>query len=93
MKKKFHFTDDSWWDSPGCSCCEASLMEAYNSEDTDPSLGTAHYKLECYIQAILTVLRKRNHSCYFDPEALYLMEEEEINALCKAMEIEVEIYG
>lgn len=89
--RRFHFTDDSWWDSPGCSCCEASLMEAYNSEDTDPSLGTAHYKLECYIQAILTTLLRRNHSCYFDPEALYLMEEDEIKALCAAMKIEVEI--
>lgn len=88
---RFYFTDDSWWDSPGCSCCEASLMEAYNSEDTDPSLGTAHYKLECYIQAIATVLIKRNHSC--DPEALYLLEEEELHALCKAMEIEVEVHG
>lgn len=89
---KFYFTDDSWWDSPGCSCCAATLMEAYNSEDTDPSLGTAHYKLECYIQAINTVLLKRNRYCYFDPEALYLMEEEEIEALCVAMEIEVEIH-
>lgn len=89
--KKFYFTDNSWWDSQGCSCCEASLMEVYNSEDTDPSLGTAHYKLECYIKAIYTVMIKRNHSCDFDPEALYLMEEVEIEALCKAMGIEVEI--
>lgn len=91
--KKFKFTNDSWWDSPGCSCCEASLMEAYNSEDTDPSLGTAHYRLECYIQAIITVLLKRNDSCYFDPEALYLMEEDEIKDLCASMGIEVEING
>lgn len=91
--RKFYFTDDSWWDYLGCSCCEASLMEAYNSEDTDPSLGTAHYKLECYIHAILTVLLERNDSCYFDPEALYLLEEEEIESLCAVMEIEVEIYG
>lgn len=89
--KRFYFTNDSWWDSPGCSCCEASLMEAYNSEDTDPSLGTAHYRLECYIQAIITVLLERNRSCYFDPEALYLMEEDEIKDLCASMGIEVEI--
>lgn len=88
---KFHFTDDSWWDSPGCSCCPASLMEAYNSEDTDPSLGTAHCIFDCYVRAIHTVLLKRNHSCYFDPEALYLMEEEEIEVLCAAMGIEVEV--
>lgn len=91
--RKYYFTDDSWWDSPGCSCCEATLMEAYNSEDTDPSLGTAHYKLECYVQAIITTLIKRNQSCHFDPEALYLLGEKEIEALCDAMGIEVEIRG
>ena len=91
--KKFQFTNDSWWDSPGCSCCEASLMEAYNSKDTDPSLGTAHYRLECYIQAVITILLKRNHLCDFDPDVLYLMEVSEIEALCKAMKIEVEIHG
>lgn len=89
--KKFYFTDDSWWDSPGCSCCEASLMEAYNSEDTAPSLGTAHSKLECYIQAIITVLLDRNYSCSFDSEAFYLMEEGEIEALCAVLGIEVEV--
>ena len=91
--KKFNFKNDSWWDSPGCSCCEASLMEAYNSEDTDPSLGTAHYELECYIKAIITTLLRRNQHCYFDPEALYLMRKWEIEALCKAMEIEVKFHG
>lgn len=90
--KKFNFMDSSWWDSLGCSCCEASLMEAYNSEDTDPSLGTAHSKLDCYIHAIITVMIER-HSCDFDPEVLYLLEEKEIEALCKAMKIEVEIDG
>lgn len=90
---KYYFTNDSWWDSPGCSCCEATLMEAYNSEDTDPSLGTAHYKLECYIQAVITVMIKRNDSCDFDPEVLYLLEVGEIEALCVAMGIEVEIHG
>lgn len=90
---KFTFANDSWWDSPGCSCCEATLMEAYNSEDTDPSLGTAHSKLDCYIQAINTILLRRNHLCDFDPEVLYLMEEKEIEALCDAMGIEVEIDG
>lgn len=68
-------------------------MEAYNSEDTDPSLGTAHSKLDCHIQAVITVLIRRNHSRDFDAEVLYLMEEDEIMALCTAMEIEVEIDG
>lgn len=89
---KFTFTDDSWWDSGfGCDCCEGSLMEAYNSEDTDPSLGTAHCIFDCYVRAILSVLIKRNDSHHFDSEALYLLEEDEIKALCTAMGIEVEI--
>lgn len=90
--KKFYFKDDSYWYSQGCSCCEATLMEAYNSEDTDPSLGTAQDKVDCHIQAILTVMIKRNPFCNFDPEALYLLEEGEVEALCKAMKIEVEIH-
>lgn len=93
VKKRFCFIGNSWWDSQGCSCCEATLMEAYNSGDTDPSLGTAHSKLECYIQAISTVIIKRNHSYDFDPEVLYWLEEVEIESLCKAMGIEVEIHG
>ena len=68
-------------------------MEAYNSGDTDPSLGTAHSVLDCYIQAIITTLLKRNDSCDFDPEALYLLEGSEVYDLCNAMEIEVEIDG
>ena len=94
MKTKFQFTDNSWWDSGfGCDCCEATLMTAYNSEDTDPSLGTAHSKFDCYIQAIITVLIRRNDSRDLDPEVLYLMEVWEIEALCEAMKIEVEIDG
>jgi len=89
---KFYFTNDSWWDSPGCSCCEPTLMEAYNSEDTDPSLGTAHSELDCYIQAIASVLIKRG-GYYVDSCALYLLTEDEVYSLCKVMGIEVEIHG
>lgn len=91
---RFCFTDVSWWDNGfGCDCCPATLMEAYNSEDIDPSLGTAHCIFDCYVMAVITVLIRRNQSHDFDPEALYLLEEGEIEALCKAMEIEVEIHG
>lgn len=91
--KKFYFKDDSYWSSQGCSCCEDTMMEVYNSEETDPSLGSAHYRLDCCIQAILTVLIERYNSYDFDTEALYLLKECEVKALCKAMEIEVEIHG
>lgn len=30
MDKKYTFKDDSWWDQPGCDCCEGYLSEAYN---------------------------------------------------------------
>lgn len=92
--KKYYFADDSWWDEGfGCDCCPATFMECYNSSETHSSLGSAHSKLECYIQAIITVLLKRNYSCPFDSEAFYLMEEGEIEALCAVLGIEVEIHG
>lgn len=89
--KKYYFTDDSWWDSPGCSCCEASLMEAYNSDDTYNPLGSAHSIAECYVQAVTTELLLRHPLYEFDADVLYLLEECEIKALCKSMDIEVEV--
>lgn len=89
--KKYYFTDDSWWDSSGCSCCEATLMEAYNSEDTDPSLGSSHSIAECYVQAVATELLLRHPRYEFDIDVLHLLEECEIKALCRSMNIEVEI--
>lgn len=53
-KTKFVFTDDSYYENPGCSCCPDTLMEAYNSGDTYCGLGTAHSTEDCYVQAIRT---------------------------------------
>lgn len=89
---KFNFTDDSWWDEGfGCDCCPATLMECYNSNDTDKSLGSAHSVAECYVQAVVTELLLRHPRYEFDIDVLHLLEECEIKALCKSMNIEVEI--
>lgn len=53
-KTKFVFTDDSYWENPGCDCCESTLMEAYNSDDIYCGSGTAWCVEACYIQAIKT---------------------------------------
>lgn len=52
--KTYTFWDDSWWDSNGCSCCPDTLMECYNSYDTDGRLGSAHSKEWCYVHSIIT---------------------------------------
>lgn len=52
--KTYKFTNDSWWDRCGCDECEDTLMEAYNSDDTDCNLGSASYIEDCYVQAIIT---------------------------------------
>lgn len=54
MTKTYTFHDDGWWDSNGCDCCEDWFFEAYNSEDVDPSLGTAHSYEDCVAYALIT---------------------------------------
>ena len=88
--RTFTFTKDSYWDSRGCSCCEPTLMEAYNSEDTDPNLGTAHDEPECYMQALLTTLADIGDA---DRDALYGMTHEGLLLLCTKLNIEVVING
>lgn len=63
MTKTYTFYDDSWWDNPGCSCCPSTLMEAYNSSDTDCNLGTASSLEDCYVQAIVTEVSICNIPC------------------------------
>lgn len=83
---RFIFTDDSYWDSPGCSCCEATLMEVYNSEDTDPNLGSAYGVEDCYAQAILTVLPEMDED---ERELLYTSTLGELKKQCKKLGISV----
>lgn len=87
--KVFTFYDDSWYDQPGCSCCEGVLMEAYNSGDTDCNLGTAHSYEDCYVQAITT-------ECDGSPpllvdKELWELNIKELKAIAKQMNIKVEI--
>ena len=87
--KKYTFFDDSYYDQPGCSCCEGTLMEAFNSNDTDCNLGTAHSYEDCYVYAIMTE-NAGKVPLYLDKE-LYEMNIKELKALAKQMNIEVEI--
>lgn len=53
--KTYTFYDEGYYDQPpGCSCCEGTYMECYNSDDTDCDLGSAHDYESCYYQAIMT---------------------------------------
>ena len=55
--KTYFYTDDSYSFSNGCSCCDDTFIECYNSEDTDYMLGSAHSIEDCWVNAILTELR------------------------------------
>lgn len=54
--KIYRFTNDSYYDDCGCSCCDSTLMEAYNCDDVDYTLGTAHSEEECFQHSIITSL-------------------------------------
>ena len=89
MNKKFVFTDDSWWDSV-CDCCDAVFMECYNSDDTEPGLGSAHSTEDCYAQALITFKGYDNLSDDHMSE-IYQMSLEELKADCRKHEIKVKI--
>lgn len=89
---KYTFFDDSYWDSPGCSCCEPWYMEAYNSEKTDCNLGTASSREDCYIHAIITELGKNNGHIPQDLlDQLYGASYDTLKAEAKRLKIKVEI--
>ena len=52
--KRYVFTDDSWWCSNGCDCCDDYLVGSFNCDQTSPNLGSASDEGECYLQAIAT---------------------------------------
>lgn len=88
--KVFTFTNDSYYDQPGCSCCEGTYMECYNSEDTDCNLGSAHDYESCYYQAILTELGVDNVT-EEHREGLYCMNLKELKQVAKDLNIKVKI--
>ena len=88
--KTYYFTDDSYLLDNGCSCCEASLVLAYNSSDTDPCLGTAHSEEDCWVQAIITEIGRENiHKEY--EQRLYDMPLDDLKLDAAAFDITVEI--
>ena len=54
--KTYTFTNDTYWFSNGCYCCEDLEMPTFNSDDTDCNLGSAHSYEECYVQSIISSL-------------------------------------
>ena len=90
MMSLFKFWDDSYYDSRGCSCCEGTWMEAYNSVQTDSRLGTAHSLEDCYFQSILTTLGLDNVDEQYSEE-LYCMSLDEVKEAAKALGIKVKV--
>lgn len=86
---KYTFYEDSWWDYNGCSCCDPSWMEAYNSDDTLCGMGTAHSEEDCYIQAILTELGEGYSTETAD--SLYELDIDTLKEKAKLLGVEVEI--
>lgn len=90
MSKTYTFHKNSWWDSPGCSCCDPTEMVYYESNDTDPTLGTPHSEEDCYVGAIVSYLGRD----LISDEVLYNLYEfsfEKLLALSEKLGIIVEI--
>ena len=88
---KFTFYDDSWYDQPGCSCCEGFLMEAYNCSDTDSNLGTASCLEDCYVQAIITEAQKQGVDLYANDDSLWEQPLKSLKIIAKEFGIQIEI--
>lgn len=87
--KNYVFTDDSWWFSNGCSCCEDYLMESYNSDQTCGNFGSASSEEDCYLQAIAT---EKGWEYWEDvPDNYREMSYSELEKLAYEMGIVVEI--
>ena len=88
LMKTYRFYDDGYWDSRGCSCCPAVFVDVYNSDDTDPNLGSAHSVEDCYVQSILT--REVEIGIPYDEaKEYYYMELDSLKILAYAMGIDV----
>mgnify|MGYP001194201431 CR=1 FL=1 len=88
--KTFTFYDDGYYDKPGCSCCEDTYVERYNSDDIDRNLGPAHSYEDCYCYAILTELGVDNVTEDYQ-EDLYCMSLKELKQFAKDLNIRVVI--
>ena len=89
--KKYTFTDDSYYESPGCSCCDDYLVESFNSSQTSPNLGSASDEGECYLQSIAT--EKGWLLWESIPDQYREMGYSELKRIAEGMGIVVEIQG
>lgn len=57
MSKLYVFTDDSWWDDNGCSCCEPHLMPCFNIDrEYHPNFTvnhSCHSEEECWESVLI----------------------------------------
>ena len=83
--KHFIFTDDSWWDSNGCDCCEDQLMEAYNCHEL-LALGAGTQDSEWDIKVELLVSTGN-----FDYDFLLSYNEDDLEFMLKELKITYEI--
>lgn len=90
MTKVYKFFDDTWWDSV-CDCCEPTEMTAFNSDDTDSNLGTAHSIEDCYIYAIKTEAQNQGVDLYINDDSLWEQPLKSLKVIAKEFGIRVEI--
>lgn len=88
--KKYVWYDESYHERSPCDCCEGSWIELYNSNDTDPRLGSAFSMEDCYTQSIITELGRYNITDEYE-ESLWHMPLEELKEEAKNLNIEIEI--
>lgn len=51
----YQYTDDSWWSSNGCDCCDADYMECYNAVGWEQN-GSAHDLHKLYSDVLFDYL-------------------------------------
>lgn len=81
--KTYEYTDDSWWDDNGCSCCEPLLMPCYNLLDIETY--SCHSEEDCYRQAL-------EIEGVLDEGDDYDYNEVDFKQMCEARGINVVIY-
>jgi hypothetical protein len=85
----YTFTNDSYWFSNGCDCCEDLLMESFNSDQTCCNFGSAYSEEDCYLQAIATELGYEFWEHV--PDSYREMGHAELKMMADNMNIKVEV--
>jgi len=90
VKTRYTFVQGVEWASIGCSCCESTEMVYYNSDDTDPSLGTASSEGHCYQQALITAMGRTDISDELE-DAISCLDRKSLLQITENLGIIVEI--